>query len=102
VSSDRGTVGCLYGLLDGDALLFYQGGLARFEDNRLRSGLAAHATFMRACADRGIRRYDFLAGPARYKNDLATERRELVWGALVRRRLRPTVRRLGHRVLQRP
>jgi hypothetical protein len=102
VRSDRGTVGCLYGLLDGDSLLFYQGGLTHFEDNRLRSGLAAHVTFMRACADRGIRRYDFLAGPARYKDELTTEQRDLVWGALVRRWLRPTVRRLGHRVLQRP
>jgi hypothetical protein len=73
------TIGCLYGLIDGRRLLFYQGGLRRYEDNRLRVGSAAHALFMQACRERGLAEYDFLAPAARYKRDLATHSETLVW-----------------------
>jgi CelD/BcsL family acetyltransferase involved in cellulose biosynthesis len=72
-------VGCLYGLIDGDRMCFYQGGLKRYEDNRLRSGVAAHVTFMQACRERGLDSYDFLAPSARYKEELASRAEPLTW-----------------------
>lgn len=72
-------VGCLYGLLEGDRMCFYQGGLRRYEDNRLRAGVAAHVSFMEACRERGVRTYDFLAPATRYKEELATGADSLTW-----------------------
>lgn len=43
---------------------------------------------MRACAAHGLREYDFLAGDARYKSELATGARELVWARWTRRPVR--------------
>lgn len=88
VRSGDDTVGCLYLLRDGDRALFYQSGLARFADNRLRPGLVAHALTMQACRERGFTAYDFLAGDARYKRDLATDHADLVWTRTQRPRLR--------------
>jgi CelD/BcsL family acetyltransferase involved in cellulose biosynthesis len=91
------TVGCLYGLAEGDRMLFYQAGLKRFEDNRLRIGIAAHALFMQACRDRGFSKYDFLAPADRYKNDLSTSSEQLIWAEIerpgARLRLERTARR---------
>jgi Acetyltransferase (GNAT) domain len=79
------TVGCLYGHVEGDRLLFYQSGLRHYEDNKLRAGVAVHALAMQACAQRGIATYDFLAPPDRYKTELATGADSLAWARLERR-----------------
>lgn len=78
-AGDRVTVGCLYGLRDGDRLCFYQGGLQRYDDNRLRAGVGAHVAFMRACRERGLARYDFLAPATRYKVELSSATETLTW-----------------------
>lgn len=88
VRCERGTLGCLYGFVEHDRLLFYQSGLARLGDNRLRPGLTCHALLMQACADRGLREYDFLAGDERYKRELSAASHELVWARARRRRPR--------------
>ena len=77
-------VGCLYGLVDGERLLFYQSGLQRYDDNRLKAGVAAHVTFMRECRARGLTEYDFLAPAVRYKEELASGADRLVWAEQVR------------------
>ncbi|MBF6619475.1 MAG: GNAT family N-acetyltransferase [Patulibacter sp.] len=82
------TVACVYGLIDGDTLLFYQSGVADYDDNRLRPGLVAHAVFMDACRSRGLERYDFLAGDYRYKRELATGETTLHSCVVQRPRLR--------------
>jgi CelD/BcsL family acetyltransferase involved in cellulose biosynthesis len=82
------TVGCLYGMVEDDRLLFYQSGLRAEADNRRRPGLVAHVAFMEACRLDGLREYDFLAGESRYKRELSTGAVELLWG---------TVRRPGPR-----
>lgn len=79
VRRDDEVVGCLYGLIDGDRMCFYQGGLRRYEDNRLKAGVAAHVAFMRACRERGLSSYDFLAPSARYKEELASRAEPLTW-----------------------
>ena len=79
-SGADGTVGCLLCHTDGGRVLFYQSGLRRFEDRNLRAGLATHALAMQACLERGFTHYDFLAGEARYKDELATGSDVLCWG----------------------
>ncbi|MGB2710100.1 MAG: GNAT family N-acetyltransferase, partial [Conexibacter sp.] len=98
VARGEETVGCLYGLVDGDRLLFYQGGLQRFEDNKLKAGVAAHVSFMRACREHGLAVYDFLAPAARYKEELATGAERLVWAELERATWRTRLRRVAGRV----
>jgi CelD/BcsL family acetyltransferase involved in cellulose biosynthesis len=77
-------VGCLYGFVEDGRLLFYQSGLRRYEDNRLKAGVVAHVAFMRACREHGLTAYDFLAPAARYKQELATRAEPLVWAELIR------------------
>ena len=93
-------VGCLYGLIDGERLLFYQGGLRQYEDNKLKAGVAAHVCLMRACRERGLATYDFLAPATRYKEELSTRSEPLVWARLERRgwrvRLGLAIRALRH------
>lgn len=75
------TLGCLYGHIDGSNLLFYQSGFGVFGDNRLRPGLVTHLLAMQGCLDRGLDAYEFLAGEARYKDELSSGRRTLAWAA---------------------
>ncbi len=95
VRHEGATIACLYGLIEGDRLLFYQSGLARHEDNRVRVGLVAHAMFMHACRGEGLAAYDFLAPTARYKSELANESEQLVWAALERPGVRMHVERIA-------
>lgn len=81
---DGATVGCLYGFVDAGRLLFYQGGFTPMEDNKRRPGLTTHAACLQACRDRGLHTYDLLAGDARYKRELATGERTLVWATVER------------------
>lgn len=82
------TVGCLYNLVSRGHVAFYQSGLRREDDNRLKPGLLCHAEAVAENARRGHRRYDFLAGSSRYKSDLATDATEVVWMRAARRRRR--------------
>jgi CelD/BcsL family acetyltransferase involved in cellulose biosynthesis len=84
-----GTIGCLYLLVDRGRALFYQAGFAQLADNKLRPGLVAHVLCMQACLERGLSEYDFLAGEARYKRELSTTARTLVWATATR----PSARR---------
>ncbi len=95
VRREEETVGCVYGFIEDGEVLFYQSGLRRYEDNKLNAGLAVHMCAMRACAARGLRTYDFLAPATRYKLDLSTRSRSLVWASLDRDRPRT---RLDHRL----
>jgi CelD/BcsL family acetyltransferase involved in cellulose biosynthesis len=84
------TIACLYALVDRGRVLFYQGGVAQLADNKLRPGLIAHLLCMQACLERGFAEYDFLAGEARYKRELSTTTRTLVWATARRRSVRAT------------
>jgi CelD/BcsL family acetyltransferase involved in cellulose biosynthesis len=97
VRSERGTVGCLYLFADRGSALFYQSGLADFDDNRLRPGVVTHVLCLQACMERGLDEYDFLAGDQRYKRELATDIREIHWASLER----PGVRRAAYGALRR-
>lgn len=94
-----GTVGCLYGFIEGGMLLFYQSGFADHADNRVKPGLSTHACCMQACLKRGLDTYNFLAGEARYKRELATTELSLASAVTYRYRHTASVldmaRRLG-------
>lgn len=87
------TVGCVYGQIEDGEVLFYQSGLRRYEDNKINVGIAVHVCAMRACAENGMRAYDFLAPAMRYKTDLSTRTDTLVWATLDRSRPRTHIDR---------
>lgn len=95
VSNDTGTIGCLYSFIERGDLYFYQGGLAAYADNKLKPGLVTHALCMQACMERGLREYNFLAGEDRYKQELATLERQIVWATARRRTARTLLARGG-------
>ncbi len=78
------TVGCLYNLVHRGRVLFYQSGLARDRDPRIKPGLVCHAAAIADAAARGLAVYDFLGGDARYKRELATGSTRLVWARVQR------------------
>jgi CelD/BcsL family acetyltransferase involved in cellulose biosynthesis len=89
VRAEDRTVGCLYGHVDRGRLLAYQSGFARSQDNRIKPGLVVHALCMQESLARGLVEYDLLAEADRYKQELATTSRELVWADAPRLRPRP-------------
>lgn len=91
-------VGCLYGLVEDERLLFYQSGLRRYEDNRLKAGVVTHIAFMRACREHGLAEYDFLAPATRYKQELSTRSEQLTWAELTRSGWRVRVSSIARRV----
>jgi CelD/BcsL family acetyltransferase involved in cellulose biosynthesis len=82
------TVGCLYGLVSAERVLFYQSGLAVPADHHGKPGYLSHARTIEHCAERGLAIYDLLGGDARYKQNLATDCSRIVWGRVQRSRLR--------------
>jgi CelD/BcsL family acetyltransferase involved in cellulose biosynthesis len=82
------TIGCLYNLVANGRVLFYQSGLATFDDPVIKPGLMCHADAIAHCAAAGHEVYDLLAGSARYKASLATGTKELAWLCVQRARLR--------------
>ena len=79
VAAGGHVLGCLYGFIEGNTLLFYQWGLAEFENKRLAPGYVAGALAMQAALDRGFDEWNWLAGDVRYKRELSTGERPLVW-----------------------
>lgn len=82
------TLGCIYGLVEGRDVLFYQSGLRRHPDNKLNVGFVVHACVMGACLEHDFDAYDFLAPATRYKHDLSTRANTAVWATLERDRPR--------------
>jgi CelD/BcsL family acetyltransferase involved in cellulose biosynthesis len=58
--------------------------------------------FMRACRERGLTAYDFLAPAARYKLELATDTTTLAWAEVDRTRWRTRASHGARRVRRVP
>jgi CelD/BcsL family acetyltransferase involved in cellulose biosynthesis len=86
--SGPATIGCLYNLVAGGRVLFYQSGLAAFADPVIKPGLLCHAAAIEHNAGAGHLVYDLLGGTARYKASLATGATQLAWLCVQRARLR--------------
>lgn len=85
VRHDGATVAALYGFVVGNTLQYYQGGFRISDDNKVRVGYAAHVLLADAARERGLTGYEYLAGDSRYKTELSTSERSLVWATLTRR-----------------
>jgi CelD/BcsL family acetyltransferase involved in cellulose biosynthesis len=70
-------VAALYNVVHAGKVYVYQGGRRMDLPKRVRAGIALHAYAIRRSIEKGRREYDFLAGSARYKLDLATGARQL-------------------------
>ena len=88
------TIGCLYNLVAGGRVLYYQGGFASFDDPRLKPGYLCHAAAVNYNASVGHAVYDLLGGDARYKSSLGTRQAHVVSARLQRRRVRFEVEEL--------
>jgi CelD/BcsL family acetyltransferase involved in cellulose biosynthesis len=86
--TESATIGCLYNFISSGRVLFYQSGLAAFDDPVIKPGLLCHAAAIAHCAAGGHEVYDLLGGNARYKTSLATGATELSWLCVQRARLR--------------
>ena len=85
------TVGCLYNLVHGDRVRFYQSGIATFDDPQVQPGYLCHAAAIDHNARGGMHLYDLLGGNARYTHPLATAETRLLWLRVQRRLVRFTV-----------
>jgi CelD/BcsL family acetyltransferase involved in cellulose biosynthesis len=84
ITAGAHVVGYLYNFIHRDSVLNYQSGFAAESDNKLKPGLLSHALCVERHRARGARRYDLMAGEARYKQNLAAPHAELVWVTLHR------------------
>lgn len=73
------TLGCLYNLVYGGRVMFYESGLANLGDRQLKTGYLCHAAAIEYNALAGHSTYDLLGGHATYKENLATGANRLVW-----------------------
>lgn len=82
------TIGCLYNLIAHGRTLFYQSGLAAFDDPHIKPGYLCQAAAIEHAAAAGGAIYDFLGGDARYKASLSTGATRLIWARVQRRLVR--------------
>jgi len=68
----------LYNIVYRGRVYFYQAGRTLDVPKSLRLGLAAHALALRTAMEEGYSEYDFLAGSAQYKRQLALAKHTLV------------------------
>ena len=79
------TVGCLLSFVEEKHILGYKGGINLSPDmKKLTPGLVTHILCMEECRKRGYHEYDFLAGEASYKTQLANTENFLIWATAER------------------
>jgi CelD/BcsL family acetyltransferase involved in cellulose biosynthesis len=78
VRAGERTIGCLYNFVYDGRVLFYQCGLAQFEEPHVKPGYLCHAAVIDHNARAGHAVYDLLGGGP-YKERLATSATRLVW-----------------------
>jgi CelD/BcsL family acetyltransferase involved in cellulose biosynthesis len=84
-------VAASYSMVWNNKVYYYQGGRSVALPRNLRPGLALHAYNIRAAIADGRREYDFLAGMARYKTELAAMARPLLRLRVVQPSLRESL-----------
>lgn len=73
------TLGCLYNFIHRGRVVFYQCGLASYDDPQIKPGYLCHAVAIEYNALARHSFYDLLGGQARYKESLATGINRRVW-----------------------
>ncbi len=79
VTANGSTLGCLYNFVSRGRVMFYQCGLATFDEPHIKAGYICHAAAIEYNALAGHSIYDLIGGNARYKDNLATGSNRLVW-----------------------
>lgn len=79
IKSGGATLGCLYNFVYRGRIIFYQCGLATYDDPHIKAGYLCHATAIEYNALAGHSFYDLLGGRAKYKENLATGINRRVW-----------------------
>src|SRR5690606_8290922 len=79
VSSGGTTLGCLYNLVLGGRVVFYQCGFASVDDPNLKPGYLSHAAAVEYNALAGHVTYELVGGNPKYKENLATGAHSLLW-----------------------
>jgi len=91
------TVGVLYNFVHEGHVLNYQSGFLYEPDGRLKPGLVSHVLSIEDSVSRGECGYDFLAGFARHKSQLANAEHAMTWIVLgadtLERRIEERLRR---------
>ncbi|MES5481940.1 GNAT family N-acetyltransferase [Bradyrhizobium sp. INPA03-11B] len=91
------TIGVLYNFVHEGHVLNYQSGFLYEPDGRLKPGLVSHVLSIEDSMSRGERGYDFLAGFARHKSQLANAEHAMTWIVLgadtLERRIEERLRR---------
>jgi CelD/BcsL family acetyltransferase involved in cellulose biosynthesis len=84
IAAGAETLGYLYNFRHRGTAYAYQSGLREFPGaTQARPGLVGHWLAIEEARAAGLGRYDFLAGPARYKQSLSTGAAPLAWGERV-------------------
>ncbi|MDX2222077.1 MAG: GNAT family N-acetyltransferase [Rhodospirillaceae bacterium] len=78
------TVGVLLNFVHRGHVYNYQTGFRRYDDNRIKPGLASHALCIADHGARGAAGYHFMGGGGRYKDSLGTSVEPLIWARAVR------------------
>ena len=78
MTGDLVSVVILYNIVYRGRVYFYQAGRTLDVPKKLRLGLAAHALALQTAMEAGYSEYDFLAGSAQYKRQLALAKHALV------------------------
>jgi hypothetical protein len=71
-------ISVLYNIVHAGRLYFYQSGRSLLLPKGVRPGIVLHAHAIARAIESGLSEYDFLAGPSRYKLELALATRPLV------------------------
>jgi CelD/BcsL family acetyltransferase involved in cellulose biosynthesis len=79
IRSGATTLGCFYNFVYRGRVVFYQCGLATFDDTSIKTGYLCHAAAIEYNALAGHSFYDLLGGQAKYKENLATGSNRRVW-----------------------
>jgi CelD/BcsL family acetyltransferase involved in cellulose biosynthesis len=79
IRSGDTTLGCFYNFVYRGRVIFYQCGLATFDEPQLKTGYLCHAAAIEYNALAGHSFYDLLGGQAKYKENLATGMNRRVW-----------------------
>jgi CelD/BcsL family acetyltransferase involved in cellulose biosynthesis len=79
IRANNATLGCLYNFVYRGRVLFYQCGLAHFDDPHIQPGVVCHAAAIEHNAGAGNAVYDLLGSTARYKHQLATGANRILW-----------------------
>jgi CelD/BcsL family acetyltransferase involved in cellulose biosynthesis len=99
-----GPAAALYNIVWDGRVHFYQSGRRTDLPSRLRPGIVMHALAVQRAIRAGCKEYDFLAGGARYKQELSLSARKLISVRLSRLTLREGTRHIlqrGARALKR-